>query len=1225
MIKAKSIRDCQLVATLIASTCLFSLSGCASSQSDSQRIIKATEHIENPTRTLAARAELELGRTYSPLSDAQRSIFLPDSPSPIQMGTAEYRKAMLKPDAVVSSLNIQDSTFDTISDTKDAAPADPRRVTHATKLYTQARSLRQQGRHPEAIELLKRAIEIDPASGPVARELGDCMILTNDRIGALGAFEHAYTLGERNPRMLVHLASLEASRGNRERAIMLANQARQNPSMTRFPMANAIAGIIEGTAEIDEGYLRTGSMVLAESLESFNDRSRDIRWKREIIEIVSQRSNLWLKIGDSWNALGARDQADYAYEQAGVITEQSARSLVARNLVSLLENGQEANASILFLEYLENNSAKLVPQDLQWARTLSASQGVGDALGLAICSLADQSTATPSLKRSLAAIGLEALTLDEAVSQINSFEHLQADEAILTSLFDRASTDDEQISMSLQILEANPDLAQDLASALILTLDNPLNAVGGSSKPTQQLLAASIGVSLGRADLVGHLDKLNQIDPTTLSGQSSAWVSVHARASALSGRWDTANILINELESRLALTTNPNTQLAHHFASTLLVGGRPSDAWALIEPMANSADATIDDLLLGASIAQTLTHRDSASAFLERAIELDPYNESAYQQLLLVQSPARQQDDADEIKFIIRQLAGTRPHSTVLEMIRVNELAQAGYLEQAQARIVELNTQNPYAQTGLDFLLSLWKTMSAGENADALSDGVAWLQSQLEEHPSGIERTLRTAQGLLEIQQPNEAVTVLNRCYQLTGSFEIARAIEAITNDPTIQLPDDQRSGQVMAIDRLADLQGIDPVIEYASILASKATLQDTADLIARLNASLPTTLELLPSQQSRLTQIVFTLAQAIEELHNETSILEVISIIDSRTESLGFQLSRIKVLLLSSRPKLDMDELVIAVNRSVQESDRDEQRDLLRALPIQSLLGEDRSHEAIVLITRFATREGTLDTDYIIETFRLIAAVGVNSDLIGLMDTLEAAGLLDQTIELTTTELGTPERAKQAETMDEKRSDLAYTAAALTTAFQRPDQAASYYELSLSYDPDHAWSNNDYGYMLAESGERIEYAVGLLERAAESMPNEASIIDSLGWVRYKMGMFNDQLDNDGQVISRGAISLLTRANELDTQRENATILMHLGDALWRGEQREQAINTWVKAEDIARSQIRILGEREFANPQAMEAMRNELRDIRYRIQDAENSGKPQIAPLSVDNPTLEP
>ncbi len=1229
MSNPQGIRGYQLTAGLMASGFLLILltSGCASSQSNLDRIIQATEHINDPMRTLEARAELELGQTYSPIDEAQRLVFLPNSPSPIQMGTARYRKAMLKPDAVISSLDSAARTPP--PDNTDVTPTDPRRVKQATKLYTQARALRQQGQQREAIELLGQAIELDPASASSARELGDCLILTNDRVGALVAFERAYSLGERNPRMLVHLASLEASRGNRQRAILLAHQARQSPGMNRFPMANAIAGIIEGTAKIDDGYLRSGSLVLAESLDLFNDRSRDVRWKREIIEIVNQRSSLWLRIGDAWNALGANDQATHAYQRASLNTNQSTRSLVARNLVSLLENGREANAAILFLDYLENNATKLMPQDLQWARTLSAYPSVGDTLGMAICSLADQSE-TPSLGRSLAAIGLEALTLDQAILQIIAFENIRVDQPILIPLFDRAGNDAEQVLLSKRILQANPNLAQDLASALVLTVQDPiavLKANPGASDSTSQLLAAAIGVSLGRADLIDHLDQFDQTDLSTFAEHSSAWLWVHARANALSGRWASANAMINELESRLSRSTDTESdlQLARHLASALLVGGRSSDAWSMIQPIANSADASIEDLLLGASIAHTLSHRASSAAFLERAIELDPYDEIAYQQLLLVRAPTGQNDDPEDLKIIIRQLAGTRPHSPVLQMIRANELAQAGYLDEAQARIVELNTQNPYAQLGLDFLLSLWKTMSVGKNPDALSDGVHWLQSQLDEHPNGVERSLRTAQGLLELGKPTQAITILNRCYQLTGSFEIARAIEAISNDPEINLSDDHATGLKKAQTRLVDLRGIDPVIEYASILAANATQSDTDKLIDHLNNFLPTSIELLPSQRTKLAQVVFTLARSIEQLNNEASILEVISIIDTRVQSLGFQLSRIRVLLLASLPEMNIDELVAVVIRSVEESDTDEQRDLLRALPIQSLLGEDRSHEAIVLITRFATLENTLDTDYIIETFRLIAGVGVNSDLIGLMNTLETTGLLDQTIELTTTELGTPDRGKQAKTSDEKRADLAYTAAALTTAFERPQQASKYYELSLSYDPDHAWSNNDYGYMLAENGERIAYAAELLERAANALPGEASIIDSLGWVRYKMGIFKDQLDEHGQVIVEGAITLLTLANELDTKRENATILMHLGDALWRGNQREQAINAWVGAEDIARSQIRTLGERENPNQRAIEAMREELRGIRYRIQDAENTGEPEIAPISSKSPIPEP
>ncbi|MGV6813867.1 MAG: hypothetical protein ACWA5W_02520 [Phycisphaerales bacterium] len=1242
MINAKNIPARSLTALMLASVgmgvSVGSISGCATTQSDTERVIEATEHIDDPIRALQARAELELGRDAQPIDHALRAVFLPNSPSPLAPGSSAYRKAMLTPDGVMGAIVAQGDADEASGDELPVEEPDPRRVKQATKLYTQARALRQQGEFEQAIGLLEQAGALDPSAGEIYRELGDAKILTNDRVGALSAFEMALRLGVEDARLLVHLASLEASRGHRERAIRLAHQARQMPGINRYPLAYAIAGIIEGSAEIDAGYLRSGSTVLGESLGSFDARSRDVRWKREIIEIVSQQSNLWLKVGDAWSSLGADQQAAQAYGQAerqsGQATQQPSREIVARQIVSLLGQNQPAQGALVFLDYLAQHAKSLHPLDSQWARALGAFPDVGEDLGLGICQLAHEVDATPAIQRSLLGIGLGALSIESGSEQLIRANEIQVDEDLASVVLRRGTDDHDRLAMSFTIVQAQPTHAQAIGDALARVLDDPmgtLKSVGNTSEPSEQLIACTLGLALGRADQIQHLEWVaDGLGFSTLDGQSASWLSAHAQSFAQRGLWGASETLIEKLADRVGgdVQIGQDAFSARLLATTLLVSGQPSRAWTLIQPLADDADAPIEDLVTGAQIAQVLGHTDSAISFLERAIEQDPFDKRIYQRLIVLRSPENQQGDDEELRYLLRQLATARPHSVVVEMIQANQLAQNGYLDEAQRRIVEINTQDPDAQLGLDFLLSLWKTMSTQDQPDAIKDGVRWMRGQLDAHPSARERSLRTAQGLLELNEPRQAVEVLDRCWKLTGSFEIARALESLWGDEQIrtQLPDDLApsygdSVEDMALDRLDGLRGISEVIEYASVLASRGTMEDAKAMVEYLRAYLPESVELLPAQQSQLSQVIFSLARTIEELNNEDMLLELIAMVETRSNTLGFQLSRIKVLLLSTRPELDMEGLIRAVDRGVGEADTDEQRNQLRGLPIQSLLSEDRTHEAIMLTARFATRDGALDPDYIVETFRLLAGVGGNSDLIGVLDLLADDDLLDESIELTTKELGTPDQGKVAQTDDERRANLAYTAAALATAFSRPDQAEAYYELSLSYDPNHPWSNNDYGYMLAERGERIEYAITLLERAAKALPEEASIIDSLGWVRYKTGVFKDVLDEQGQVVTEGAISLLARADKLDTARENATILLHLGDALWRGGEHERAITAWIGAEDIARSRIRIVSEGEFPNAQAIEAMRKELREIRFRIQDAESTGQPTIAPLGIADP----
>lgn len=57
-----------------------------------------------------------------------------------------------------------------------------------------------------------------------------------------------------------------------------------------------------------------------------------------------------------------------------------------------------------------------------------------------------------------------------------------------------------------------------------------------------------------------------------------------------------------------------------------------------------------------------------------------------------------------------------------------------------------------------------------------------------------------------------------------------------------------------------------------------------------------------------------------------------------------------------------------------------------------------------------------------------------------------------------------------------------------------------------LEIDPKNANALNAWGYTLADRGERLDEAHGLIQRALEQSPDNPYILDSLGWVLYRKG-----------------------------------------------------------------------------------------------------------------------
>ncbi len=117
-----------------------------------------------------------------------------------------------------------------------------------------------------------------------------------------------------------------------------------------------------------------------------------------------------------------------------------------------------------------------------------------------------------------------------------------------------------------------------------------------------------------------------------------------------------------------------------------------------------------------------------------------------------------------------------------------------------------------------------------------------------------------------------------------------------------------------------------------------------------------------------------------------------------------------------------------------------------------------------------------------------------------------------------------------------------------------QPEASVRVFEDLLELDPNFGPALNYLGYMLAERGERLEYARELIENAVAQDPDNAAYLDSYGWVYYRLGEFEE------------AIRYLERAAKLDN---DPTILDHLGDAYHEVGQTERARQWWQRALDL--------------------------------------------------------
>ena len=101
-------------------------------------------------------------------------------------------------------------------------------------------------------------------------------------------------------------------------------------------------------------------------------------------------------------------------------------------------------------------------------------------------------------------------------------------------------------------------------------------------------------------------------------------------------------------------------------------------------------------------------------------------------------------------------------------------------------------------------------------------------------------------------------------------------------------------------------------------------------------------------------------------------------------------------------------------------------------------------------------------------------------------------------------------------------------------------EKCLDYYEQSLKQDKHNITALNGLGYVLACQDKDLSRALTLCKQAVDYAPESAACLDSLGWVYYKLGLFEDarkylyqaaELDKNNEIIAEH-INLLDRTSD---------------------------------------------------------------------------------------------
>jgi len=136
----------------------------------------------------------------------------------------------------------------------------------------------------------------------------------------------------------------------------------------------------------------------------------------------------------------------------------------------------------------------------------------------------------------------------------------------------------------------------------------------------------------------------------------------------------------------------------------------------------------------------------------------------------------------------------------------------------------------------------------------------------------------------------------------------------------------------------------------------------------------------------------------------------------------------------------------------------------------------------------------------------------------------------------------------EKAAAKNPKNPDLLYDFALMAEKAGHAEVMEKTLRRVMALAPENQQAYNALGYSLAERNVRLPEALQLIRKAQGMAPDDPFIMDSMGWVQYRMGNLDE------------AEAQLRRAYGL---RPDADIAVHLGEVLWKKGQKDDAIALW--------------------------------------------------------------
>lgn len=1095
----------------------------------------------------------------------------------------------------------------------------------SVRAYASAKVRALAGDTKGAIEELQTALQNDPESLTLRSELGMLQLRAGRRTAGIAMLRQAVEAGLRDANVLRALAKEENRSGNIDQSLLLLVTAREQSAHAKDDLDSAMLRADLGERLADAEYFAASRDMLSGlagiNVEAFS--ASDLR-SAEASEFLRKRPALLMLAGDLSVLDEKWDVATTCYDASMKVNPLLDAPARLRAAGVALRTGQTAQAALQVLRSLRDGGMPQ-PWHEEVAKTLRGERDTSENFRGALVSGAAKQRPTVCMGRIMLAAVCDddaggAKLLERAMVQFGA-----SDKALdrLVDAMDRDKSKSMSVDAVCGSLERIVELHGDdstICAAALVRHGRELHACrerlsrGAKAHVSAALLASSLDLYFSDADAaMGVLDgvpdasrSLADVQLMRILALKDLGRATEARDVALRVAADSAGTPASRARSLLAVG---EATKALEVVASKIEKSESRDAIGNATDTAGEDDsrATIDALLVGADAAKASADVKRASEYLASAAALDPASDDIAAKRFAI-ATSESVADAQAAAVVIRELRDANPSSRWLSLLVAQDMSQRGLARPAQRELESIVDDRGEPAVALSMLVEMWSKDKA-----QLDGAVTRVTAQLRERPDSPSLTLGLAKLLSAVDKAQDANDLLAAQYAKFPLDDFARLREDLLRNK-LGKPDE--ADRLLAERLQKRPMGFAAGIELTQSLLAGGSFERGLTSLRTLLASSQT---LMPEQLkavSVLHDLVAPAKVAKAAPAAQAAALEVSDLLHARGAILTAEQAGDRAELFSFVHPMESGGILDAIDEAAA---KDAQvRAVLIDRVARRLFAMDDATPGLRLLEELNLRtdppSALLGREWLAQTIRLGNIEDVSRMVKNWKDGEHLAQSLAM-LQLSPDFVG--------ETLDENRAEFAYFLGGVFTQIGRDELSARTYRLVFELEPKHTWASNNLGYMILERGGSIEEAATLIEQAHEAEPEEPSIIDSLGWLRYKQGMIEDSVDANG-VKKEGAITLLERAADQPRGESNWEMQDHLADAYWRrnkGDDREKAKRAWRAASAILRDTLAFtqFGNRNQKDvPPLIVEFRERQKEIGEKLGAAIQGDEPAVSQTSI-------